>query len=97
METTNPRRYVENPRKVLPGDACFMKTIETSANVSAEHTLTARVPGDVIPGEHRVVIVIEDGVSHHPRGLLDLPSHDLGPWPENLALRREELYGEWGR
>jgi hypothetical protein len=22
---------------------------------------------------------------------------DYGPWPEGLSLRREDLYGEWGR
>jgi hypothetical protein len=25
---------------------------------------------------------------------LDLPVVDVGPWPENLALRREEMYGD---
>jgi hypothetical protein len=24
----------------------------------------------------------------------DFPVHDLGPWPENLPLRREDLYGD---
>ena len=28
---------------------------------------------------------------------LDLPSHDLGPWPETASLRREEIYGDDGR
>jgi hypothetical protein len=22
------------------------------------------------------------------------PVHDFGPWPENLSLRREDLYGD---
>jgi hypothetical protein len=26
-----------------------------------------------------------------------LPTHDLGPWPEGLSLRREEMYDEDGR
>jgi hypothetical protein len=26
--------------------------------------------------------------------LVDFPVHDLGPWPENLSLRREDLYGD---
>jgi hypothetical protein len=25
---------------------------------------------------------------------LDLPVIDLGPWPENLSLRREDMYGD---
>lgn len=27
----------------------------------------------------------------------DLPTHDMGPWPEGLSLRREHIYGEDGR
>ena len=27
----------------------------------------------------------------------DLPVHDLGPWPEGLSLRREDIYGDDGR
>ena len=30
-------------------------------------------------------------------GVEELPSHDLGPWPEGLSLRREDIYGEEGR
>lgn len=26
--------------------------------------------------------------------LIDFPVDDLGPWPEGLTLRREELYGD---
>ncbi|MBW8875697.1 MAG: hypothetical protein JF614_12100 [Acidobacteria bacterium] len=28
------------------------------------------------------------------RPLVDFPVHDLGPWPEDLSLRRADLYGE---
>jgi len=28
---------------------------------------------------------------------LDLPLYDLGPWPEGLSLRREDMYDDWGR
>jgi hypothetical protein len=24
----------------------------------------------------------------------DFPVHDFGPWPENLSLRRADLYGD---
>ena len=27
----------------------------------------------------------------------DLPKHDLGPWPEGLSLRREDIYDDDGR
>lgn len=29
--------------------------------------------------------------------LSDFPVDDLGPWPENLTLRREEMYGDGER
>ena len=28
---------------------------------------------------------------------LDFPVDDLGPWPDGLSLRREEMYGDDGR
>ncbi len=28
---------------------------------------------------------------------LDFPVDDLGPWPEGLSLRRENMYGDDGR
>jgi hypothetical protein len=31
------------------------------------------------------------------RPLLDFPVDYYGPWPENLSLRREDLYDDWGR
>jgi hypothetical protein len=74
-----------------------MKTIETTATVSPDHTLIVRVPEDVQPGEHRVVVVIGDAPTREPLPPLDLPVHDLGPWPESLSLRREDMYDDWGR
>lgn len=29
--------------------------------------------------------------------LLDFPVDDLGPWPEGVSLRREDMYGDDGR
>lgn len=31
---------------------------------------------------------------HEP---LDFPTDDLGSWPEDLSLRREDMYGDDGR
>jgi hypothetical protein len=75
-----------------------MKTIETTATVSADGTLTAPVPPDIPPGEHRVVLVIEEEPTReaeaHP---FDFPVVNWDPWPEGLSLRREDMYGDWGR
>ena len=39
-----------------------MRTIEATATVSPDGTLTVRVSTDVPPGEHRVVLVIDGDV-----------------------------------
>jgi hypothetical protein len=76
----------------------MVKTIETTATVSAEGTLIVRLPPDIPPGEHRVVLVIEEEPSGaekvHP---FDFSVDDWGPWPEGLSLRRKDIYGDWGR
>ena len=37
-----------------------MRTIETTATVAPDGTLTVQVPPDVMPGMHRIVLVIND-------------------------------------
>ncbi len=75
-----------------------MRTIEATARVGPDHTLTVQVPPDVPPGEHRVVLVIENGlaVSAGPGETVHLPAHDSGLAPE-VSLRREDLYADDGR
>jgi hypothetical protein len=68
------------------------------ARVTRDGTLTARVPPDVPPGEHRVVLALEDGpAAGDQRPPLDFPVDDWGAWPEGLSLRRKDLYGDWGQ
>ena len=75
-----------------------MRTIETTATITSEGRLTVEIPRDIPLGPHRVVVVIdEQPAERHRPGLLDFPVDDLGPWPDNLSLRREEMYDEWGR
>jgi hypothetical protein len=62
-----------------------MLTIETVATVTAEGTITARIPGHLSQGEHRVVIVVDEAplrqaVSRFPdmsgfRASLGAPRH----------------------
>lgn len=73
-----------------------MRTIETRATVRPDGTLVANVPPDVAPGEHRVVLVLDDAASPLPPGGLELPVFDPGPWT-GVAMRREDLYGDDGR
>jgi len=75
-----------------------MRTVETTATIAPDGTLTAQVPLDIPPGEHRAVLVIDQATLAPPeRPPLDFPVDDLGPWPAGLSLRREDMYGEWGR
>lgn len=75
-----------------------MRTIETTATVTKDSKLTIQIPSDIEPGEHKIVIVIEEQpVKKETRLPLDLPVRDYGPWPENLSLRREDMYDDWGR
>lgn len=79
-----------------------MKTIETTAVVGEDRRLTVQLPADVEPGAHQVVVVIGEGSVAAPAKPPDgtewkWPLIDVGPWPEGLSLRREDMYGDDGR
>ena len=79
-----------------------MRTIKTTATVTTEGTLVIPVPPDIVAGPHQVVVVIEESMPAESgidelNGGEPLPVHDLGPWPQGLSLRREDLYDDWGR
>lgn len=75
-----------------------MRAIETTASITPDGTLTARVPSDIPPGEHRVVLVIEEAPAARPKSALtEFPVIHVGKWPEGLSLRREDIYGDDGR
>jgi len=70
-----------------------MRTIETTATVTSDGKITVQVPPDILPGEHRVVVVIDEQLVKKEKRLpLDLPAHDYGPWPADLSLRREDMH-----
>jgi hypothetical protein len=73
-----------------------MHTVETTATVAPDGTLTVQVPLDVMPGTHRIVLVIDE--SHEPQGrqLDAFPVVSVGAWPSDLSLRREDMYGDAG-
>lgn len=77
-----------------------MRTIETTAVVTASHTMTIQVPADVQPGTHRVVVVVEtnDPPAQAPRQKwADWPAYDVTLTDPNCTFRREDLYGDDGR
>jgi hypothetical protein len=85
-----------------------MRTIETTAVVTPDRTITVQLPADVPAGQCRVVVVVEPIPQSSPPppvpgalplGLtpIDLPVRDGGPWPEGFTVRREQIYGDDGR
>lgn len=75
-----------------------MVTIEARAVVTEDGKLIVQVPANVTPGEHQVVVVIDEPeVAAEKHQNITFAAHDVGPWPENLSLRREDMYDEWGR
>ena len=78
-----------------------MTEIRTRVMVGPDHRISGTAPPAVPPGEHEVTITVGPAlvrqVPGEPFDLDSLPSHDLGPWPEGLSLRRENIYGDDGR
>ncbi len=78
-----------------------MKTIETIANVTQDGKLIAAVPPDILPGNHVVVLVIDDASSPQSEKLskppLQLKPVRLEGWPKDCTFRREDIYGADGR
>ena len=75
-----------------------MKTIETKATVTEERLLTIKMPSNIDPGEHQVVLVIDDRplkkqpINNQYRPSLNFPVDSYGSWPDSLSLRHEEIY-----
>lgn len=75
-----------------------MRTIETTVIVGSDRKLTVQLPADVSAGVHKVVLVIDDQAPYGSKpSVWSFPVIDVGPWPEGLSLRREDMYGDDGR
>lgn len=75
-----------------------MKTIRGKATIGPDGTLTMHLTEKLAPGEHEVTLtVLDGGESTSARLPFDLPMVEIDAWPEGLSLRREDLYGDWGR
>jgi hypothetical protein len=71
-----------------------MKTMDTTATVAEDNTLTVKVTRDIPPGEHCVVLVIdEDLASRRTKPLRPFPVISVGQWPDGPPLGREDMYG----
>jgi hypothetical protein len=75
-----------------------MKTIETTAIVTPEGTMTIQVPSGISPGEHQVVVVIDEhSIVRKKSPPLKFSAYPVGLVSEAMTFRREDIYGEWGR
>lgn len=74
-----------------------MRTIETFVTVDEHGMATIKMPPDVTPGEHKVVMVIDEKPRQKTK--LAFAKHDIGPWPfgPEETFRREDMYGDDGR
>lgn len=78
-----------------------MRTIETTATIAADGTLTLKLPPDIAPGEHQVVLVIDEAKpSLRERAAVEpFPVLQVSAWgyPPDETFRREDMYGDDGR
>ena len=75
-----------------------MTTIETTAVIGEDRKLTLQLPAEISPGTHRVIVYL-DAPKHETQSAREwiFPIIDVGPWPKDLSLRREDMYGDDGR
>ncbi|MBI5666946.1 MAG: hypothetical protein HZC41_02990 [Chloroflexi bacterium] len=72
----------------------MMKSVEIRIRVTPQGQLILPPQPDIEPGEYNAVLVIEAETPKTKRAPLNLPVVDLGPWPEDLSLQREDLYDD---
>ncbi len=74
------------------------KTIECDVVVDEDRRTVLQLPAEVYPGQHRLVVTIdEEKLQPVSDPLKGLPTVRAGKWIEEIALSREDMYGEDGR
>ena len=73
-----------------------LRTIQTTVTVSEQHELIAILP-DLPPGEYQVVLVIAPQPNPPQKRPFQFPVDNYGALLQNRSLRREDLYGDFGR
>jgi hypothetical protein len=76
----------------------FLKTIETDATVTDDGKIIMDIKlSEIPPGKYRILMMADETKSENKNQTsLNFPTVDV-EWPENLSLRREDMYNEWGR
>jgi len=72
-----------------------MRMIETTAIITDEGTLTVQVPPDITPGDHHIVVIIDEQPTvPAPRSPLQFAAYPVGLTAPERTFRREELYDD---
>ena len=76
-----------------------MKTFETTINVVGKKAPSIPMPPGLAPGEHAVVVIIDEGmIPLNGHTLHNFPVDHIGAFrPKDVTFRREEIYGDEGR
>lgn len=75
-----------------------MATVRVRLHVDDQGRVTGQVAPTVPSGDYTAALDVpaaERPAAAPPE--FDWPVHDSGPWPADLSLRREDLYGDDGR
>lgn len=71
-----------------------MENVTTTALVNEDHTVTIRLPENVRPGMHTILVIIDPSASN---ASLNLPFGQYVIEEESIPLRRKDIYGDDGR
>lgn len=75
-----------------------MRTLECQVVVDEARRASLQFPPDIAPGEHHVVIVVEEAPGKAPSNpLKGLPTVRAAKWLAGVPLKREDMYGDNGR
>ena len=75
-----------------------MKALETTGTVTNDRKLITNVPPDVEPGEHSIVVLIDESTNTQRRQtVVDIPSYPNRLVDPTGTFRREDIYDADGR
>lgn len=78
-----------------------MQSLQTTATVTSDGKLIAQVPLSILPGRHRIVLVIADAsTKREPQPQAQMRALKVfkwNAWPADSTFRREEIYVDEGR
>jgi hypothetical protein len=74
-----------------------MRTLQITATVTPDHELKVPLPAEIPAGDYQIVLVMEEQPTQKQRKPFKFPVDDYGLLLTELSLRREDMYGDFGR